>query len=227
MLRWQEIDTVLLDMDGTLLDLHFDNHFWMEHIPAILAKRDGIDPDQSREMMWAEYEKVAGTISWYCLDFWSEKLNLDILAAKREIEHLISMRDDTLPFLDALNATGRKIHLVTNAHPDNLSMKVERTKLDSHFDNLISTHQFGVSKESQELWQKLQAHIGFDASRTLFVDDNIGILQAAQQFGIKYNLAVSNPDSKKENREITEFPSVSDYRTILDDIHRHPVQSGE
>ena len=27
MLAWDEIDTVLLDMDGTLLDLHFDNHF--------------------------------------------------------------------------------------------------------------------------------------------------------------------------------------------------------
>ena len=25
-----EVDTILLDMDGTLLDLHYDNHFWME-----------------------------------------------------------------------------------------------------------------------------------------------------------------------------------------------------
>ena len=30
---WQEIDTVLLDMDGTLLDLHYDNYFWLTHIP--------------------------------------------------------------------------------------------------------------------------------------------------------------------------------------------------
>lgn len=224
MLHWQEIDTVLLDMDGTLLDLHFDNYFWMEHIPSILAKRDGIDPEQSREMMRAEYEKVAGTISWYCLDFWSEKLNLDILAAKRDIEHLISMRDDTIPFLNTLNQTGRKLHLVTNAHPDNLAMKIERTNLDDYIDDLISTHQFGVSKESQELWQKLQAHLGFDRSRTLFVDDNIAILQAAQQFGIKYNLAVSNPDSKKENRDIKEFPSIADYRTILEDIRQFPAQ---
>ncbi|HBT55971.1 MAG TPA: haloacid dehalogenase, partial [Pseudomonas sp.] len=34
MLNWNAIDTVLLDMDGTLLDLHFDNHFWLEHMPA-------------------------------------------------------------------------------------------------------------------------------------------------------------------------------------------------
>lgn len=33
MIAWKEIDTVLLDMDGTLLDLNFDNHFWKEFVP--------------------------------------------------------------------------------------------------------------------------------------------------------------------------------------------------
>ena len=31
-LAWRDIDTVLLDMDGTLLDLHYDNHFWLEPV---------------------------------------------------------------------------------------------------------------------------------------------------------------------------------------------------
>ena len=30
---WRAIDTVLLDMDGTLLDLRFDNYFWLELVP--------------------------------------------------------------------------------------------------------------------------------------------------------------------------------------------------
>jgi 5'-nucleotidase len=30
---WREIDTVLLDMDGTLLDLEFDSHFWLSLVP--------------------------------------------------------------------------------------------------------------------------------------------------------------------------------------------------
>ena len=34
MLNWSKIDTVLLDMDGTLLDLHYDSHFWLNVIPA-------------------------------------------------------------------------------------------------------------------------------------------------------------------------------------------------
>jgi putative hydrolase of the HAD superfamily len=108
--------------------------------------------------------------------------------------------------------------LVTNAHPDSLSLKVEHTQLDKHIDQLISTHEFAVTKESQVLWQKLQAKLGFDPQHTLFVDDSLGILKAAQDFGIKYLLAVSNPDSQQPVKKITAFPSVQDYRYLLDDI---------
>ncbi|GGD76997.1 haloacid dehalogenase [Lacimicrobium alkaliphilum] len=226
MLPWKEIDTVLLDMDGTLLDLHFDNHFWQEYVPAKLAERDGLTPEQAREYMRGEYARVTGTIDWYCLDYWADKLQMDIVAAKREIQHLISMREDTLPFLDALRETGKEVILVTNAHPQSLSLKVERTQLDQHIDTLISTHEFGVTKESQLLWQKLQQRLGFEPARTLFVDDSLNILHAAQEFGIAHLLAVQNPDSKLPVREIDEFVSVQDYRYLLDDIHSSASASG-
>ncbi len=222
-LPWNEIDTVLLDMDGTLLDLHFDNHFWIEHIPKKLAEKTGEPLARTREAMLAHYERVMGKIQWYCLDYWAKELDMDIMAAKREVEHLITMRDDTLPFLDALHASNRQVVLVTNAHPDSLSLKIEHTRLDSHIDTLISTHEFGVTKESQSLWQQLQARLQFDPARTLFVDDSLPILTAAQQFGIRHLLAVSNPDSQQPGRTIDEFPAVHDYRTLLDAIRQHPV----
>lgn len=221
-LAWNEIHTVLLDMDGTLLDLHFDNHFWLELVPKKLSQQKGISLQQASDYMKQEYEKVMGTLSWYCLDYWTEKLDMDIVEAKREIEHLIQMREDTLPLLDALKASGREVILVTNAHPGSLSLKVEHTQLDQHIDLLISTHEFGVTKESPVLWQKLQARLGFDSASTLFVDDSLGILKAAQDFGIKHLLAVSNPDSQQPNRDISEFPAVQDYRYLVDDILMKP-----
>lgn len=222
-LPWNEIDTVLLDMDGTLLDLHFDNHFWIDHIPKKLAERSGKPVEVCRAEMLAHYERVTGQIQWYCLDYWAEQLDMDIMSAKREVEHLIEMRDDTLPFLDALHETGREVVLVTNAHPGSLSLKIEHTKLDNHIDTLISTHEFGVTKESQLLWQQLHERLQFDPARTLFVDDSLTILKSAQTFGIKHLLAVSNPDSKLPERDISEFPSVRDYRDMLDAIRQFPV----
>jgi HAD superfamily hydrolase (TIGR01509 family) len=221
-LAWKNIHTVLLDMDGTLLDLHFDNHFWLEHVPKRLSEKHSISLQAAKDIMAVETQQVMGTLSWYCLDFWAEKLDIDIIEAKREIEHLISIREDSLPFIDALKASGRDVILVTNAHPDSLSLKVEHTQLNNHIDQLISTHEFSVTKESQVLWQRLQAKLGFNPEHTLFVDDSLGILKAAQVFGIKHLLAVSNPDSRQPARKISDFPSIQDYRFLLDEILANP-----
>jgi HAD superfamily hydrolase (TIGR01509 family) len=221
-LAWKNIHTVLLDMDGTLLDLHFDNHFWLEHVPKRLSEKHSISLQAAKDIMAVETQQVMGTLSWYCLDFWAEKLDIDIIEAKREIEHLISIREDSLPFIDALKASGRDVILVTNAHPESLSLKVEHTQLNNHIDQLISTHEFFVTKESQVLWQRLQAKLGFNPEHTLFVDDSLGILKAAQVFGIKHLLAVSNPDSRQPARKISEFPSIQDYRFLLDEIVANP-----
>lgn len=218
MLNWSEIETVLLDMDGTLLDLHFDNHFWVDFIPKVYAQKHNLSYADAQLLLQQENDKVFGQLQWYCLDYWQQQLDLPIMQLKQEIAHLIQLREDTLPFLDALKTANKEVILVTNAHPDSLSLKVEKTELDSHIDKLISCHKYGVSKESQSLWQQLQSELKFDVNKTLFVDDSERILLAAKQFGIKHLLAVSNPDSKKPAIEIAGFENIADYRDLLPQI---------
>jgi len=221
MLNWEKINFVILDMDGTLLDLHFDNYFWQTHIPSKYAKAHNMSLKEAQEYLSIETSKVSGEIEWYCLDYWTDKLDLPIVELKKEIKHKIALRPDTLPFLDALKQANKKVVLVTNAHPDSLSLKVERTELDKHIDLLISTHKYGVTKESQALWQKLQAELKFDNETTLFVDDSLTILDSAKKFGIKHLLSVANPDSKLpalSEVHLKGYPYITDYRNIIDDI---------
>lgn len=218
MLNWPQIETVLLDMDGTLLDLHFDNHFWLEHTPKAYAKKNQIALAEAKALLKQQNDAVFGQLEWYCLDYWQKTLDLPIVQLKREISHLIQLRDDTIPFLDALKTAGKRVVLVTNAHPDSLSLKVEMTQLDQHIDELISCHQFGVSKESQSLWRQLHQHIEFDPKTTLFVDDSARILESAKKFGIEHLLAVANPDSKKPPSYIDGFNNTTDFRQLINDI---------
>jgi putative hydrolase of the HAD superfamily len=224
MLDWSKISTVLLDMDGTILDLHFDNHFWLHHLPLRYSETANISLDQAKDSLKEGYEKVVGTIDWYCLDYWAAQTKLPIKDLKKEIQHLISLRRDAHDFMLALRESGRKIILVTNAHPDSLSLKIEQTQLDKYFDVLYSTHEFGVTKESQLLWQRLQNKEGFVLESTLFVDDSINILDSAKEYGIKHLLAVTNPDSKQTAREIAEYPAISDFRILLDEIKNNPIK---
>ena len=125
------------------------------------------------------------------------------------------MRADVPEFLKALKAANKQVILVTNAHPDSLSLKLEQTNLADYMDEIISTHQFGYSKESPILWQRLQQHLGYNPNRTLFVDDSIHLLYTAQKCGIAHLLGVQNPDSKKPMNEIIEFEGVSDFTSLI------------
>ena len=212
---WRATDTVLLDMDGTLLDLAFDNDFWQRRVPQVWGAQNGMTPDEARLALSAAYADVQHTLNWYCLDYWSERLGLDISAMTTDAGPLASMRPDTVPFLEALKAAGKRRILLTNAHPHNLAVKLEHTGLDAHLDLLLSTHTFGYPKEDRRLWQAVAAETGLDANRTLFIDDSEPVLDAAAQFGIRYCLGVTNPDSGQPEKRFCRHPGLSDYHSLI------------
>ncbi|WP_285350373.1 GMP/IMP nucleotidase [Pseudomonas sp. ME-P-057] len=214
-LPWRDIDTVLLDMDGTLLDLHFDNHFWLEHLPKRYAQVHGISLAMAQLELVPLFEKNAGTLNWYCTDFWSAELNLPVKDLKVEIAHLIALRPDAETFLAAIKQAGKRVIMITNAHRDSLSLKMERLELAPYFERLISSHDYGYPKEHPQFWDALQADIEFDPARSLFIDDTLPILRSAGRYGIGYLLAVSEPDSRKGPKDTEEFEAVEDYRTLI------------
>lgn len=217
-LAWPDIDTVLLDMDGTLLDLHYDNHFWLEHLPARYAELHGT----SRAMAQMELEPLftgnAGKLNWYCLDFWTAELNIPVRELKLETADLIALRPDADTFLAALKHAGKRVIMITNAHRDSLSLKLERIELAPYFERLISSHDYGYPKESPQFWEALQADIAFDPARSLFIDDTLPILRSARTYGVKHLLAVREPDSHKGPKDTEEFDAVGDYRALIEGL---------
>lgn len=214
-LPWRDIDTVLLDMDGTLLDLHFDNHFWLEHLPRRYAEVHGVSVAMAHMELMPRFEKNAGTLNWYCTDFWSSELNLPVKDLKVEIAHLIASRPDAETFLAALKQAGKRVIMITNAHRDSLSLKMERLELAPYFERLISSHDYGYPKENPQFWDALQNDIKFNPARSLFIDDTLPILRSAGRYGIGHLLAVREPDSRKGPKDTEEFEAVEDYRTLI------------
>lgn len=217
-LPWNAIDTVLLDMDGTLLDLHFDNHFWLQHLPQRYAELHGVSRALAEAELLPLFREHAGTLNWYCTDFWSRELNLSIRDLKREVAHLIALRPDADTFIQALRTAGKQVVMITNAHRDSLSLKLERIELAPYFDRLISSHDYGFPKEDQQFWHALQQDIRFTPARSLFIDDSLPILRSAGRFGVSHLLAVRQPDSQAGPKDTEEFAAVEDYRELLRDL---------
>ncbi len=221
MIDWQQIDTVLLDMDGTLLDLHFDNFFWQEHLPKRYAEIKSIDPLLARESIFRKTQSIRGSLNWYCTDYWSETLGIDVVDLKHEVSHKVAIRSNSIDFLDALKRAGKEVVMVTNAHHDSLNLKMDKTGIANKFDCMISVHEFALPKEIPDCWIEVQKRHPFDPARALLIDDNLSALQSAQDYGIAQLLAVYQPDSQAPVQSVSDFRAIHDFAEIM------PVQSSQ
>ena len=212
---WKKIDTVLLDMDGTLLDLNFDNHFWKEFVPLKYAQQKDLSLDAAKQALEPQFKSMEGTLEWYCLDYWSEVLQLDIAGLKAEISGLIAVLPHVTEFLEKLQQSSQRVLLVTNAHRDSLGLKMEKTCLQPFFDGIISSHDLGFPKENTCFWPLLQQQLAFDKQTTLLIDDSLAVLNSARQFGIAHLISVSKPDSKQPKKTVIDYRAIEDFRELM------------
>lgn len=197
MIDWKNIDTVLLDMDGTLLDLHYDNYFWLQHLPKQYADLKGMTEAQARSFLTEKITAQYGSLQFYCIDYWSDELDLDIVKMKYEIQDRIQFLPHAETLLAAIKTLPVNSSIVTNAHRKTLAVKDARINISAYVDDVYASHDFGLPKEDPEFWRQFAAEYTFDPQRTVFVDDNEAVLDAAASYGIKHLVMPLNPDSRR------------------------------
>ncbi|MDH5345019.1 MAG: HAD-IA family hydrolase [Gammaproteobacteria bacterium] len=201
-------DTLMLDMDGTLLDLAYDNYMWMEHIPAEYARKFDMSEDRAREHLYAIFKRMEGKLNWYCLDHWSNELDLDIVALHREQNGRIGFLPGAKQFLERAADSDVRVLLVTNSHRHTLDIKSEVTDIVDYFDGVYSSHDLGHAKEDRPFWERLGEKEPFDPARTVFVDDNVTVLQSARDFGVGMLLHITKPDTRRPAKPHDHFVGI-------------------
>lgn len=216
-LAWNSIDTVLLDMDGTLLDKHFDDYFWNQYLPEHYSLVHDISIDQARSKLFTRYKKVENTLNWTDIDYWSKELKLDIPELKMRVDHLISVHPYVIEFLEFCLIKRKKLYLVTNAHSKTLAIKLRKTLLGSWFDRITCSEEIGFAKEQPEFWQKLELELDFDKNRTILADDTEKVLRAAESSGMERDklIFVAKPSSKLEVAYSSRYPSIDYFKELI------------
>jgi HAD superfamily hydrolase (TIGR01509 family) len=222
-INWAEIDDVLLDMDGTLLDRHFDNFFFEEELPRRYAALQGLPFEESRGRLMAMYRSVEGELAWTDLHYWTERVGIDVVAMHKELDHLIGFLPGAELFLTEVRRRGKRITILTNAHASGVEVKTAKTGLDRYVDRIVDAAEVGYLKMRSEYWPTCQKLVGFDPARALFVDDDEGCLHAAQRFGLARIIHSAKSSSQLPAEASSTFTSI-EYMTVL--LNGHPFPTG-
>jgi putative hydrolase of the HAD superfamily len=211
----ERCETLMLDMDGTILDLAFDNYIWRDLVPRRYAAANNLSFDEARNELYAKYRSVQGDLEWYCLDHWNERLGIDVVQIHHDVTHKIGYLPGALDFLRKVREQDKRVLLVTNSHPDTLNLKDAVTGLGDYFDGIHSSHSYGHAKESQAFWHALQEDVDFDVETTLFVDDSQPVLRSARDYGVKMLVTVTWPDTSRPRLSGSEFRGVDGVGDML------------
>ena len=207
-MKWNSIETFFLDMDGTLLDLSYDNYFWHEHIPALYSKKNSITTQEGKRIFEKLYKNKQNTIEWYSIGYWSEVLKIDLELEILKTKNKIKIFAGTIDLLIQLKRHKIKICLLTNCPREMLNIKITQTKLWGYFDKIISSEDCGYIKESDEFWSYLNKNIEYNIKKTVFIDDNQNVLKYSKKNGIQNIYCIDFPDSKKDRQIINGYQSI-------------------
>tara|TARA_B100000029_G_scaffold508827_1_gene596614 strand:+ start:213 stop:878 length:666 start_codon:yes stop_codon:yes gene_type:complete len=203
-INWNEIDTVLLDMDGTVLDLNFDNTLWTQLLPKRYSQANTISLDKAKNLLFTKMDELQGTLDFYRLDYWESLTKLNICSLHEELSSLIQYRPNANLFIESIRNIEKQVMLVTNADPKSIEIKDKYSKIKSKFHSHISSHHYGFPKENIRFWKMFYERANIEPNRTLLIDDNSKVLETAAEIGIKYAVEIAQPDStQKTDKKIT------------------------
>lgn len=192
---------MLFDMDGTLLDLSFDNQIWLEQLPLRWAEQQHCTLATAQARLGQFYQAHHGTLNWYSSRFWQAQLGIDVLQLQYHWRHQISLREGCIDLLDELQRRGVTCWLVTNADRATLQLKLDHLALENHdlrpyFTHRVSSESLGYPKEDIQFWHLLQQQYALDPAQAWLIDDNLAVLDTAKRCGVARCIAVTQPDRR-------------------------------
>lgn len=211
---WDQIQTVMIDMDGTLIDLCFDHVIWNHALPQQLAQKRGISPKEAHDLLYSEY-RPPFPIDFYSIDAWARKTGLDLMQIHKDTSHLLQYRPGAIQFLEFLKARKLRVVIATNCHPKSFELKDSILNIRSKVDAVYSSADFGVAKDEVEYWDCVEQIESFPRSHTLFIDDAQPILDTGWEAGIGHLMTIKQPNCLIPAVSTFFHPVIDDFRDLL------------
>ena len=173
------------DMDGTLID---SNRIWKEVDRTFLARR-------GLPYTHAYYEGVAHTIFPLAAKFTKAFCQLpeseeEIMAEWMEMAGDLYATDvaakpGVTTFLDAMQARGERMAVVTSAVPVHCKSALAHLGLDRYFERVFFAQELGMEKKEPALWRAVAESLEVAPEACVVFDDSVAACRGAKAAGMK------------------------------------------
>ena len=166
---------ISFDMDGTLIQQSFADSVWLEGLPHLYARHQGISFHKAHKYLMEEYNTIGPEeIEWYDIPYWFKKLGLDenwqsLLDTYR---HKITLYPEVHEVLKSLKET-YSLLIISNAAREFLTIELAETHLAHYFSHIFSAvTDFQQTKKDSNVYQQICSTLGINPSGLIHVGDN-------------------------------------------------------
>ena len=170
------IKAISLDLTGTISTEDFSNSVWLEGIPELYARRNGLDLERAKEIVFSQYKEIGEERSeWYDIKYWFGRLGLgdgwrDLLNSYRDRVRIFEDAREAIPLL----GERYRLILLSNAGREFIEMELGEGGLLHFFDTIISaTQDMGEVKKTPSFYRKVLKSLGLEPHELLHAGDHI------------------------------------------------------
>lgn len=146
---------ISFDVDGTLVDLEYNDLVWFKEIPELVAKKKKINFEESLKLVKEEYSRLGEhNLNWYDIKYWISYFDLEVSYKKilEKYESQIKIFPDVIPTLEELKKDFTLI--VTTAMPREFLIP-KMKKLEQYFKNSFSALSDFKELKNSEIYFKI------------------------------------------------------------------------
>lgn len=175
MSRENKIKIVSFDMDGTLVERGYVDSVWLEGIPQLYAKKEGISFEDARNYVENEYKKVGEErLEWYDLNYWIKKFRLNCTWKEllKRYAHMLHTYPEVPMTIESLKENYELI-IISNASHEFITVEMEVLNIGKNFSHIFSTvSDFKKTKKDEKVYQEICALLNVKGNEIVHVGDN-------------------------------------------------------
>jgi putative hydrolase of the HAD superfamily len=203
-----KLKIISFDVDGTLVDLEYNNLVWFKEIPQLVAQKKKIGFEESIKLVQDEYNKLGEhNLNWYDIKYWISYFGLGISYKKilEKYEPQIKIFPDVVPTLKELK---KDFILISITAMPREFLVPKMKKLKKYFKYIFSSLSDFKEIKNSEIYLRICQKLKVKPEQVLHIGDHWEFdYLAAKKIGMKV-LFLDRTNIKKEEFIINSLQQI-------------------